>query len=475
MQLPDFSRWRVLVAGDLMLDRYWSGAVQRISPEAPVPIVRVGSERDLPGGAGNVAVNLAALGVHVGLIGICGNDAAGDTLIRLLEEKSVKALMQRVDNSPTIMKLRVLSQHQQLIRLDFEDSRDKWDAVRIVDNFKNAIADADVVVLSDYGKGTLNQVSELIRIAREAGKPTLVDPKGTDFDRYAGAYLMTPNLSEFQAVVGECRTESDIVRTGLTLIGRLGLGALVVTRGEDGMTLMTAEGQALHLPAQAKEVFDVTGAGDTVISTLAAGLAAGIPLESVVMLANLAGGIVVAKLGAATVSPHELQLALQGQTVPHQGGVVNEADLLELVKLARLKGEKVVLTNGCFDILHAGHVEYLKQARALGDRLVVLVNSDESVRRLKGSDRPLNGWQDRMAVLAALDCVDWVCGFETDTPRETICRVQPDMLVKGGDYTDITKIAGHDCVLAAGGEVRLVGFKEGYSTSKVISAIQAKV
>ena len=471
MHIPEFDRGRVLVAGDLMLDRYWSGAVSRISPEAPVPIVKVQSVYERPGGAGNVAVNLASLGVASSLLGICGDDEAGQSLTKLLESRSIRCLIRSLPDVPTITKLRIVSQHQQLIRLDFEETGSSPFANDLVSDFERALEAVDLVVLSDYAKGTLNHVGRLIELANERGKRVLVDPKGADFDRYAGAYLMTPNLSEFQAVVGPCRCEEELLSAGFGLINRMSMEALVVTRGEDGMTLLIKDGRFLHLPAEAKEVYDVTGAGDTVISTLAAALVAELPLEQAVMLANAAAGIVVGKLGTASVTPDELRAVFQARKAVHRG-VVGEADLLASVQAARAKGERIVATNGCFDILHAGHVEYLRHARDLGDRLIVLVNGDESVRRLKGPERPLNSLQDRMAVLAALECVDWVTEFHEDTPKELICRILPDVLVKGGDYSDITQIAGHDCVLRNGGEVHTLGFKHGYSTSNVIAAIK---
>ena len=471
MHLPDFPSAAVLVAGDLMLDRYWHGAATRISPEAPVPVVHVQGSEERAGGAGNVALNIAALGGRAAVLGWCGRDEAGDALLRLLERAGIDCAVLRHETLPTITKLRVLSRHQQLIRLDFEDSFSRAGPGPLLAAFQARLDAAGVVVLSDYGKGSLAAVRDLIGLCRAAGKPVLVDPKGADFDKYRRADVLTPNLAEFEAVAGACRDEAELEAKGRDLLARLELGALLVTRGEQGMSLLRQGAPALHLPAKAREVFDVTGAGDTVISVLAAALAAGSPLEQATELANLAAGIVVGKLGTASVSVEELDYALHGAKA-HRRGAIDLGGLLEILRPARAAGERIVLTNGCFDILHPGHVRYLRQARELGDRLVVLVNSDASVRRLKGPGRPVNPLASRMDMLAALECVDWVVAFDGDTPREEICRILPDVLVKGGDYADITQIAGHDCVLAAGGEVRLLSFVEGFSTSGIIENIR---
>ena len=454
-----------------MLDRYWFGSTARISPEAPVPIVRVEQHQERAGGAGNVALNLARLGCAVTLLGYRGCDEAGDALVGLLERSGVRCRLESLAHQPTITKLRVISQHQQLLRLDFEAVLTPEDPVRLVDSFRAELAEADAVVLSDYAKGTLGQAEALIAAACAAGKPVLVDPKGTDFARYRRATALTPNLSEFEAVAGRAADESAFRAKAMALTDELDLEVLLITRGEAGMTLFERGKPPLDLRAHAKEVYDVTGAGDTVLSVLAAARSAGTSWADATRLANLAAGIVVGKLGTATVAAEELRVALEGQRAERHGVVGLEA-LLDLVAQARRRGERVVLTNGCFDILHPGHIRYLRQARALGDRLVVLVNSDASVRRLKGPERPVNGLQHRMDMLAALECVDWVSFFEDDTPRDVICQILPDVLAKGGDYRDISEVAGHDCVTASGGTVHLLDYLEGYSTSGMIAAIK---
>ena len=466
IHIPHFDKARVLVVGDVMLDRYWHGATSRISPEAPVPVVRVEEAEDRPGGAANVALNIAALGAHADLVGVTGEDEAATILARRLEAADVNCSFERLNAVPTITKLRVISRHQQLIRLDFEGGLPGFTPDVLLVRMQRALPAADVVVFSDYGKGTLAAIGALIAAARAAGKPVLVDPKSRDFGIYRGATLVTPNLGEFEAVVGHCRSEDELVDKGMALLAAQNFEALLITRGEHGMTLLQRGREALHLPARAREVYDVTGAGDTVISALAAALAAGESLPQATAFANLAAGIVVGKLGTATVSVPEIRRALREDFAPERG-VVSEQQLLAAVDDARAHGEIVVMTNGCFDILHAGHVAYLEEARKLGDRLIVAVNDDASVRRLKGAARPVNPLDQRMAVLAALKSVDWVVPFSEDTPERLICAVRPRYLVKGGDYRP-EQIAGHRCVAEHGGEVVVLKFVEGHSTTRII-------
>jgi len=473
MQLPNYSAARVLVVGDLMLDRYWHGPTSRISPEAPVPVVHVKQDEQRAGGAGNVALNIAALGAKVSLLGFTGEDEAAIALETLLKKFGVLCLFQGIPDHPTITKLRVMSRHQQLIRLDFEDGFQDINSDMLLHQYHAELMQSQVVVLSDYGKGTLSQVQPFIRLAKQLKKPVLVDPKGSDFSIYQQATLITPNLSEFEAVVGRCTDQQQIVERGVNLLNQLELEALLVTRGEHGMTLLTKDQEPLHLPTHAREVFDVTGAGDTVISVLAASLAAKKSLAEATQLANIGAGIVVGKMGTATVNTEELSNALHGSRAHHKG-VCSLPELLKERSAAQQNGEIVVATNGCFDILHPGHVRYLQQAKTLGDRLVVLVNSDASVQRLKGPERPVNKLDHRMEMLAALECVDWVVEFEQDTPKEVIDQLLPDILVKGGDYTDITSIAGHESVLANGGEVKILSFIEGHSTTAIIQTIKDK-
>lgn len=471
-RIPSFDDARVLVVGDVMLDRYWHGDTGRISPEAPVPVVRIGHEELRMGGAGNVALNLARLGVKTTLVGVIGDDEAGDIVRRLCTEAGIDAQLVPSAECPTIAKLRVISRNQQLIRLDFEETLAKpsgFDRRALREAFDAVLGATGAVICSDYGKGTLAEVPDLIAAARTAGRPVLVDPKGTDWSRYRGASLITPNLSEFEAVAGTVADDTALAKQAHALRAELELEALLVTRSERGMSLFADAGD-VHLPAHAQEVFDVTGAGDTVIALVAAGLAAGEALAGAAQLANLGAGVVVGKLGTATVSPAELRRAARTRHAD-EVGVLDEDTLLAHVEEARAYGERVVMTNGCFDLLHPGHIRYLEAARELGDWLVVAVNDDDSVRRLKGEGRPLNGVQQRMEVLRGLSAVDWVVPFSEDTPERLICKVRPDVLVKGGDY-EPDAIAGAECVRAAGGEVRVLDFVPGYSTTAILNRLR---
>lgn len=468
--LPDFRRAGVLVVGDVMLDRYWYGPTSRISPEAPVPVVKVDTIEERPGGAANVAMNIASLGAISRLVGLTGIDDAARVLISKLNEVQVRCDFVSVPTYPTITKLRVLSRNQQLIRLDFEEGFDGVDPQPIFERIQQALPQIGALVLSDYAKGALNSVQTMIQLAQKAKVPVLIDPKGSDFERYRGATLLTPNLSEFEAVVGHCKNEEELVSRGMKLVADFELSALLVTRSEQGMTLLQPGKPPLHLPTQAKEVFDVTGAGDTVIGVLAAALAAGNSLEESCFLANAAAGVVVGKLGTSTVSPIELENAIRGRAETGFG-VMDEQQLKKAVTQARQRGEKVVMTNGIFDILHAGHISYLANARKLGDRLIVAVNSDASTKRLKGEKRPVNPLDQRMIVLGALEAVDWVVPFEEDTPQRLIADILPDLLVKGGDYKP-DEIAGSAEVWAAGGEVKVLNFEDGVSTTNIIQSIK---
>ncbi|MCC4235990.1 bifunctional D-glycero-beta-D-manno-heptose-7-phosphate kinase/D-glycero-beta-D-manno-heptose 1-phosphate adenylyltransferase HldE [Vibrio anguillarum] len=468
--LPDYNDAGVLIIGDVMLDRYWYGPTGRISPEAPVPVVKVENSEERPGGAANVAMNIASLGGHAHIVGLTGVDEPAKVLTETLTALKVSCDFVALPNYPTITKLRVLSRGQQLIRLDFEDKFENTDPELILSRMELALPKVKAVILSDYAKGALEHVQQLIQKARAANVPVFIDPKGADFERYRGATLLTPNMSEFEQVVGKVKTEQELVEKGFALIEQFDLGALLVTRSEHGMTLLQRNQNPFHLPTLAKEVYDVTGAGDTVISVLAASVAAGKPLDEACALANAAAGVVVGKLGTSTVSTIELAEAVHGSKDTDYG-VISEQALIDAVKVAQAQGEKVVMTNGCFDILHAGHVSYLNHAAKLGDRLIVAVNTDESVKRLKGPGRPVNTTDRRMAVLAALGAVDWVVPFSEDTPQRLIAAVLPNLLVKGGDYKP-EDIAGGEEVIAAGGEVKVLNFEDGCSTTEIIEAIK---
>ena len=468
--MTPFQQAKLLVIGDVMLDRYWHGTASRISPEAPVPVVQVGNQEDRPGGAGNVALNIAALGSAATLIGVVGEDDNAKDLESRLAAAGVYCEFLRSPDKPTITKLRVISQHQQLIRLDFEHQFDEQDVAELQTLAESLIPSAQALVLSDYAKGALNDVSALIALARNQNITIIVDPKGTDFKKYRGATLLTPNLNEFEAVVGPCANEKELVRKGLALMSELDLQAMLITRGEHGMTLLRPDSEELHLPARAREVFDVTGAGDTVISVLASALAAGDDLADATAIANLAAGLVVGKLGTAAISGPELRRAIMSEQNSGMG-VMTAEQLRIAVHDAKAHGEKIVFTNGCFDIIHAGHVGYLSEARKLGDRLVVAINADDSVLRLKGAGRPINPVERRMTVLGGLEAVDWVVSFDEDTPELLLESLQPDILVKGGDYS-LDQIVGGKYVLSYGGEVKALEFLDECSTSAIVEKMK---
>ena len=461
--LPQFSKVKVAVIGDVMLDRYWQGHAGRISPEAPVPVVKMGFEENRLGGAANVALNLSVLGCQVGLSGLIGDDEAGRTLDTEAQRRGIDTRLIADSARPTIVKLRVLAGQHQLMRVDFEEPFAGHPELAQIPS------DASAVVLSDYAKGTLAEVESIIGAARKAQLPVVVDPKGTDWRRYAGATLLTPNFSEWVAVAGQPGDEDQLAAAAQRMIYELQLQAILITRSEKGMSLYRKDHAPIHIATEAKAVADVTGAGDTVVATLAGALAAGESMECACRLANSAAGVVVGKVGTSTVTPRELAEA-RAQEI--QGVAVDLAELHDWVASYQKAGEIVVFTNGCFDILHAGHVSYLNEAASLGDRLIVAVNSDRSVSALKGPTRPVNHADQRMAVLAGLQAVDHVIEFDTDTPRELLSALKPDVLVKGGDYQDVSEVVGHEIVTEYGGRVQVLGVVAGVSTTQIIEKAQ---
>lgn len=468
---PDFSKTRVLVIGDIMLDSYWYGDIFRISPEAPVSVVNMTHDENRLGGAANVALNVLNIGGNCFLSGVIGDDNNGDKIESLIRNSDIDWDIERVSGSRTINKLRILSRNQQLIRLDFEDKFPDWNSDRFIFNLIQIIKNFDSVILSDYGKGTLRNPQELIEELNKLGKSVIVDPKGIDFEKYRGATLITPNLAEFEAVVGPCTCDFEINERGSVLRDRLDLKALLVTRGEKGMTLLEKDKSPLNLATQAMEVFDVTGAGDTVIATIGVCLAAGVPMNQSVYLSNIAAGLVVGKIGTATVNRIELLKAFESSGKGLYDWADGEEEVLNFLNKARAQGFKIVMTNGCFDILHPGHLDYLQKARKLGDILIVAVNDDDSVRRLKGESRPINTIKMRLKMLSGLSSVDRVLPFSEDTPERIYKRFIPDVLVKGGDYKEDDVIGG-DVVKGAGGKVVVLDYLSGFSTSEIISKVK---
>ena len=467
--LPDFSASRILVVGDIILDEYCYGKAERVSPEAPVQVVSVESETKRLGGGANVAANIAALGVQVTLIGLVGDDQSATVIADLLDRQHIEHCLIRVPDSPTIIKRRILSHNQQLLRLDYEDGFPKIPLAELTAAFNDHLNNSDSVLLSDYAKGCLRHVEEFIVAARKAGKTIFIDPKRTDFSAYTGATILTPNWKEFSAVVGTSETEQELEQKASDLREACDLHALLITRGNKGMSLFEKDKQAIHFPAEVHEVYDTTGAGDTVISVLASAVTAGALLAQAAELANKAAGISVMKLGTAVVSPQELMNVTAG--VQSNTGVLQLDELLPLVQSARERGETIVMTNGCFDILHWGHLMYLQKAALLGDRLIVAVNDDDSVFRLKGAGRPVKSLSERMSILAALQMIDWVVAFSEDTPLNLITAIQPDVLVKGGDYK-AEEVVGYEQVSNANGEVVVLDYIDGYSTSTLIQKIR---
>lgn len=473
---------RVCVLGDVMLDHYVEGAVGVVSDEAPVPILRVASERYVPGGAANVAANIAALGGAVTLIGVIGEDAAGATIIRLLGELAgpVDPAILVDPARPTTLKTRYIGRRQQIVRVDRETSAPLAPAfeARLAARVKEAAQACDVLVVSDYGKGVLSDgvLAAAFDAAKRAGARVLVDPKRTRFSEYRGASIITPNRKELAAATGlACESDAEAEAAAQAAIAASGADILL-TRSEKGMSYFSAGRAPLHLQARALEVFDVSGAGDTVVAVLALALGAGHAPEQAMALANTAAGVVVAKQGTATLTPGELQGALAREAGEPQTRAFTRrpaASLEEAVALAgewRRKGFSIGFTNGCFDILHPGHVSLLAQAGAACDRLIVALNSDASVARLKGPARPVNDIEARAAVIGALRGVDLVIVFEEDTPLKAIAALEPDVLIKGGDYRE-DQVVGADLVKARGGRVLLAELVEGRSTTAIVAQL----
>jgi len=470
---------QILCVGDVMLDRFVYGAVERVSPEAPIPVLHAREVREMLGGAGNVARNLAALGIGSTLIGVVHKDAPGAAVRRLVSEAALigSALVDDPDRRTTI-KTRFVSGTQKLLRMDAEDGGIVGEDVKsnLVAAIDAALAGCGAVLLSDYGKGVLaaaqptGVLAHAIAAGRAAGKPVVVDPKGGDYARYRGADLLTPNRNELrEATRMPVDGDEEIVAAAHHLIESCGVGAVLVTRGGDGMTLVAGDAGPVHLPALAREVFDVSGAGDTVVAVLAAGLAAGLEAAVAAELANVAAGIVVGKAGTAVVRRDELALALTGETQGRAKVLTREA-LVARVAGWRERGLTVGFTNGCFDLIHPGHISLLDQASAACDRLVVAINTDESVSRLKGPSRPVQNEAARGLVLASLASVDAVTTFGEDTPLALIEAICPDVLVKGADYAR-AEVVGGDFVEAHGGRVVLARLEDGFSTTATIARI----
>lgn len=479
-KLPDVA---VLCVGDVMLDRFVGGAVRRISPESPVPVLSMTETSVFAGGAANVAQNVAALGGRCTLVGVVGDDtAARDLAAALATREGIEPVLISAPDRPTSEKTRFVAQGQHMLRADNEVTRPVPGGIedQLIAAVAERIGSHAVLLLSDYAKGVLTDrvVAESIALARAAGVPIVVDPKSSTFARYDGASILTPNAAEAQAATGlDPRDDAGATAAARRVLDTTSIGAVLVTRAERGMTLLARDTEPLHVPSRARQVADVVGAGDTVIATLALAIGAGGSLAEAAALANAAAGIVVGKRGTATVSRGELIAELEAA---YGRGAVSTAIKVQDRRLARdmaaawrREGLRVGFTNGCFDLLHAGHIAIIEFARAQCDRLIVGVNADASVRRLKGPSRPVNSEQDRARLLAALAAVDGVVVFDEDTPAELIAELTPHVLVKGSDY-QIEQIVGADTVLAHGGQVLRFDLIAGHSTTSTIARIGAE-
>jgi len=464
---------RVLVVGDVMLDKYIWGEVDRISPEAPVPVVHATHQSHQPGGAANVAINVTKLGSQAELIGFTGGDEDERLLAEALSINGITPNFIVSKGFPTISKQRILGGRQQMLRLDCErlGARSTSDYEQLIERALAQLPGCDAVVLSDYAKGALTPevCQALIQAARGQSIPVLVDPKNVDFSRYRGATTICPNLAELTAVVhGHAHDLKALLGEAATLVEQLGIEFITATLGEKGIALIRT-GSSYLAPAVARQVFDVSGAGDTVIAVLTLCMACGLRPETAVKLANTAAGIVVGKVGTVPVEKYELLAALAPEIALHgEDKIVTREDLVRRVALWKANGERVVFTNGCFDLLHIGHITLLEQARRFGERLIVAINSDASVKGLKGTGRPVVGERERARVLAALAAVDAVMIFDEPTPLEAILATGPDVIVKGGDYAVDTVVGAHE-VMAWGGQVKIVPLVEGVSTSQLIA------
>ncbi len=476
--IHNFSQTRILCLGDIMLDEFVMGSVSRISPEAPVPVIHVRDETLVLGGAGNVIRNFEALGCSVSFISVLGEDGNGHRIENLLNQlPRVKAHLFWDKTRITTTKTRFLAGNQQVLRTDREQTYPLDAALesKILSSFQELISDHDLIVLSDYAKGFFS--TELLRafidLAQIHNKQILIDPKGKDFIRYKGANLLTPNKQELSlASPITIKTEEDLISASRYLLEKAKLQALIITRGSEGMTLVDTSGNVEHIQTQALEVFDVSGAGDTVIATIAACIAAGSSLPTAMRIANAAAGLVVAKIGTAVVHQDELISTLHTlETQVHEQKIVAWEKAENKIQKWKRQGQKIIFTNGCFDLLHPGHISLLNKAKQSGDKLIIGLNTDASVQRLKGPERPIQKEYDRAFVLSSLHCVDLIVLFDEDTPLKLIEFLKPDILVKGADYT-IDQIVGAPFVQSYGGQVLLIDLVEGKSTTNMVTKLR---
>lgn len=474
--LENEKRPKILVVGDLILDEYIWGSVNRISPEAPVPILESKSENLTLGGAANVANNLVALGCEVYLVGSIGQDEKGDRLIKLVEERGIRSDgIYRFAHRPTTSKIRIIAHSQQILRIDKEDNRPVTDETekKIIAYINETLPAMDGVICSDYQKGILTPkvLKTIMHRAQNSKKQVIVDPKSVDFSEYQGATVITPNQKELErAVPIKINTKDDLERGAEYLLNLTKAQALLVTRGKDGMILYKNKGEPMEIPTRAKEVYDVTGAGDTATSVFGMAVFSGFDFHEAAVLANMAAGIVVGKLGTAVVTLNEINAFLQEEMLRATNSILDLEELKQIVSMAKSTGKSVVFTNGCFDIIHGGHIEFLQRAKALGDILIVGLNSDSSVRALKGNGRPIKIEMERANILAALKYVDFITIFSESTPENLIRAIRPNVLVKGDDYK-INEVVGREIVEGYGARVELIPIVQGLSTTRTVEKI----
>ncbi len=470
LKLPQFKKTNILVVGDVMLDKYIFGDTSRISPEAPVPVFSFKNDEIRLGGAANVALNLSNINCNVSLMGFVGADSEANKIIEIIDSRKIDNQLIKIDNYSTTIKTRIVSRSQQLLRIDKEQNLSLKESKRLIPKFKNIFKNYDLILFSDYDKGALKSIQELINLCKESKIKVVVDPKQYHFEKYSGVDLMTPNLNEFQKMVGNCRNEEELKLKSKKLIKKLSLDAILVTKGEEGVSLTKKNGEYFSYKAIELDVYDVTGAGDTLIAFTSACLAVGLTYQESIYFANIAAGKAVNKFGTATVLAEEIREFLDAKSSNHSR-VSSLSKLKNILKKEREMGNKIVMTNGCFDILHTGHTFYLEEAKKLGDILIVAINSDNSIKKLKGDNRPINDLPERTLLISSLKSVDWVIPFDELTPEYIIKEINPDVLVKGGDY-ELSQIVGADHVLKNGGEVKTINFKEGFSSSKIINKIK---
>lgn len=471
---------RVLCIGDIMLDRFVYGSVDRISPEAPIPVLKITREDEMLGGAGNVMRNLHALGAQACFAGLVGEDEAAGKIHELLNAANgMEAVLIRDKTRTTTLKTRYMASNQQIMRADYEEAHpiSSEQEKSLFSEISKKIAHYDVVVLSDYGKGVLSDglCRQIITLATQMQKPVIVDPKGADYEKYRGARLVTPNLKELsEASRMSCQSDDDILAAARHVIDQSGVENILATRSKDGMSLISASQQVLHLPTRARDVFDVSGAGDTVVATMALAIALGASQQEGAELANLAAGLVVAKIGTAAVYREELLQALMHEDVSRaEDKILTKQSAVDKINLWKSQNISIGFTNGCFDLLHPGHISLLKQAKAQCDKLVIGLNSDASVSRLKGPSRPVQNELARATVLSSLESVDLVVIFDEDTPYQLLESLLPDVLVKGADYTR-EQVVGGDLIEQNGGRVFLAQLEDGFSTTRTVQKMTGK-